>query len=184
MRVSISSRTPIILRCVLGASAVAPIVLVLGGTPAASASERPASANANICRDAVFGPQSQFCGQTPPPAIPPPPTPVCTIAVLGTAVSVDWTLVPNPNSPISSFSVERGTSPATLSIVKNTPPSTSSYTDQSLAPGTYYYEIVAIGAYGESGSLECSATVPLPAATPSGPSGPLPPPLIRRHPPT
>lgn len=178
MRISIFWRTGL----AVAGTTLAAGTLQLLAVPQASARGLGADVSANICRDAALAdPQFVFCGSIPPPAIPAPPTPTCTASATGTGIAVNWTVVPNPNSPISSFSIERGSSADALSIIASTPPSASSYTDPSLAPGPYYYEIVSVGPYGESGSLECPATV---VAPPPAPAPPPPPSLARRHPPT
>ncbi|MGB7434809.1 MAG: twin-arginine translocase TatA/TatE family subunit [Candidatus Acidiferrum sp.] len=69
-------------------------------------------------------------------------------------VSINW----SANSGASSYNVKRsGTSGGPYALIATTAATT--YSDEGLASGTYYYVVTSVGAYGESlNSVEVSGT--------------------------
>ncbi len=116
---------------------------------------------------------SASCGggnSTPPPPATPPaaPTGLAATAASG-AVSLAWTAV----SGATSYNVYRASSTGALGTkTKIAAATASSYVDSTVTNGTtYYYQVTAVNAGGESsGSNEASATpaANLPPAAPTG----------------
>ncbi|MBI4020452.1 MAG: N-acetylmuramoyl-L-alanine amidase [Candidatus Aenigmarchaeota archaeon] len=75
-------------------------------------------------------------------------------------------------SPVTNYKIFRGTSPGgeTLYFTTATPGTTFNNTANLVAGQTYYYKVKAVNSAGDSGfSNEASATVPMPATTPTPP---------------
>jgi fibronectin type 3 domain-containing protein len=112
----------------------------------------------------------------PPPDTTPPTTPAgVTATVSGTSVALAWT-ASTDNVGVTGYSVYRGTSaafaPSAANLIATTAGNT--YNDaSSLAPGTYYYEVVASDAAGNASgaSSAASATIP-PAGDTTPPTAP------------
>jgi len=69
-------------------------------------------------------------------------------------VALSW----NGSSGASNYNVKRsGTSGGPYALIAST--AATSYSDENLASGTYYYVVTSVGAYGESvNSIEVNAT--------------------------
>jgi fibronectin type 3 domain-containing protein len=91
-----------------------------------------------------------------------PSAPVLTTATPGNGqVSLSWTIPASGGSPLTSFTILRGTSPGTeSSYVSGIAPTVSNYIDTAATNGTtYYYKIEALNLVGTSSpSNELSAT--------------------------
>jgi hypothetical protein len=91
----------------------------------------------------------------------PPAAPTGLSATPGTGqVTLNWSAV----STATSYNIYRGTSPGSETMLLAGVMPNTSFTDQGLSNGTYYYKITAVNDYGESGkSSEVSATLGTPA---------------------
>jgi len=69
-------------------------------------------------------------------------------------VSITW----SPSAGASNYNVKRsGTSGGPYALIAST--AVTSYSDEGLASGTYYYVVTSVGSYGESvNSIEVGAT--------------------------
>lgn len=87
-----------------------------------------------------------------------PSAPVLSIEQLTTKVNLAWTVADTGNSPITGFSVWRGTSATSLSKIADiTDPNAQSYSDTPPIGGvTYYYAIAVSNGYGTTDSNEVS----------------------------
>lgn len=82
--------------------------------------------------------------------------PVGITAKIGTKqVSLNW----NPSAGANTYNVKRsGTSGGPYALIAST--ATTSYSDEGLASGAYYYAVSSVGPTGESAnSVEISATL-------------------------
>lgn len=88
----------------------------------------------------------------------------------GSEISLGWALPPSDcGSPITSYNVYRGIGPGTETYLASAAGDATSYSDSRVANGaTYYYQVTAVNAFGESRrSNEASASTP-----PVAPSAP------------
>jgi fibronectin type 3 domain-containing protein len=69
-------------------------------------------------------------------------------------VAISW----SPSSGASNYNVKRsGSSGGPYALIAST--AATSYSDEGLASGTYYYVVTSVGSYGESvNSIEVSGT--------------------------
>jgi fibronectin type 3 domain-containing protein len=83
-------------------------------------------------------------------------------AVISTSVALNWTM-PASTSGITGYNVYRSTTSGAEATPALASPTTSSYSDTTVVPGTtYYYRVTALGPNGEEsfGSNEVYATIP------------------------
>jgi hypothetical protein len=102
--------------------------------------------------------------------VPPAPPAGLSAAVNGDDVTLDWS--DNGEQDLAGYRVFRGTTPGgPYAQIGPSQVGPSTYVDQNLQPGTYYYTVAAVDAGGfESGrSAESSATI-LPPPSPSSPT--------------
>jgi subtilisin len=113
-------------------------------------------------------------GWVPPPPGP-PAAPVLSASAGDSQVSLSWIAPADGGSPITGYSVYRGTSPGTAAELA-TLGTGLSYTDSSVSNGTtYYYQVAATNALGTGArSTEKSATPMAPTPTPSPSPTPSP----------
>jgi glucose/arabinose dehydrogenase len=114
-------------------------------------------------------------GTGPPPPPPPPPSDTApptapgslTASVASGSISLNWT-ASTDNVGVTRYDVYRGTTsgftPSTANRIAQ--PTSTTYTDPGLAPGTYYYRVAAEDAAGNVSAFsnEASATIAAPAA--------------------
>lgn len=105
-------------------------------------------------------PSSQITVTTPP--LPAAPANVVATANSATKVTVTWSETIPPNGlPITTYVIERGTSPGSLAKVANR--AASPYVDTTVvAGGTYYYAIEAVDSGNDDSPLSATATVTTP----------------------
>src|SRR6266480_3319675 len=121
------------------------------------------------------GPRSNEASATPSAPATPPSAPQGLVATAGDAtVTLTWS-APSSNggSPITNYKIYRGTS-SNGETLKATIGNVLTYTDTSVTNGvTYYYQVSAVNAAGESPrSNEASATPSAPPPPPTPPSAP------------
>jgi subtilisin family serine protease len=131
----------------------------------------PAGGSVHITADYVAGYSATIAGLflggagTPPPPPPPPPTVPAQPTLTATAgvgkVNLSWTAPADGGSPITGYTLYRGTVSGSLSSYQTLGVVTA-YSDTAVTPGTtYYYALAAANAIGPSPrSAERSATPP------------------------
>ena len=116
---------------------------------------------------------SGFLGPNAAPVLPPCTGPNVTLTADYNTVHLGWTIPSDGGSPITGYSIYRSTTPggeggvplATVSGV-----STTNYDDVTAFGGvTYYYQVAAVNARGETRSSEQSVT----SLTPTAPTAPV-----------
>ena len=117
-------------------------------------------------------------GWVPPPPGP-PAAPVLAANAGDAQVGLSWIAPADGGSPITGYTVYRGTSTGTASDLVTVGPALS-YVDNAVTNGTtYYYQVAATNAYGTGPrSTEASATpmAPTPTPSPTPTPAPTPPP--------
>ena len=110
---------------------------------------------------------------TPNTAATAPAAPVLTATAGNATVHLSWTVPANGGSPITAYRVYRGTSPggelaAPFASLAST---ATTYDDNTVTNATtYYYQVAAVNAIGETRSTEKNAT---PQATATAPGAPV-----------
>jgi subtilisin family serine protease len=89
-----------------------------------------------------------------------PGAPPLTATASGTSVNLSWTAPSDGGSSITGYNVYRGGSSGQESVLTSVSGSTTSYKDSPLpCGGTWYYQVSALNAVGETRSTEQSAIV-------------------------
>jgi fibronectin type 3 domain-containing protein len=98
-----------------------------------------------------------------------PSAPVLSATAGTSSVALSWTVPATGGSAITGYNVYRGTASGTETLLASVGPTTTTYADAGLAPGTTdYYEVTAVNSFGESiRSNEKAATMA--ATVPSAP---------------
>jgi fibronectin type 3 domain-containing protein len=98
-----------------------------------------------------------------------PSAPVLSASIGASSVSLSWTTPANGGSPLIGYNVYRGSLSGAETLLASVGPTTTTYNDAGLAPGTtHYYEVTAVNGVGESApSNEQAGTIA--ATVPSAP---------------
>jgi fibronectin type 3 domain-containing protein len=90
-----------------------------------------------------------------------PAAPVLSATAGTSSVALSWSVPGKGGSALTGYNIYRGTASGTETLLASMGPTTTSYTDAGIAPGTTdYYEVTAVNGVGESArSNEKSATV-------------------------
>ena len=103
---------------------------------------------------------------------PVPGTPVASAVAGNRLVALSWTVPPAGGSPLTKFTVYRGTSPTTLTQRATFGTATTSFTDSTVTAWTrYYYQVSATNAHGES--LRSTTVSAIPTGPPIAPAIPV-----------